>query len=81
MDDEIKNLKLEIEVLKKRVASLEAIENRRKIFKIIKIIIIIILVIIIGIVGYNFYKYLINYYEQLNNMINNPLDIFNSIKY
>ena len=76
MNEEIKELKLEIEVLKKRIAVLEGIENRRKIVKIIKAVIVVALIIAIAIFGYKLYKDLLNYYNQINNMVNNPLSIF-----
>ena len=76
MNDEVKNLKLEIEVLKKRIAVLEGIENRRKIIKIIKAVIFVSIIIAIIIFGYKIYNNIMNYYNQLNNMVNNPLSIF-----
>ena len=76
MEDEIKNLKLEIEVLKKRVASLESIERRKKIFGIIKLVLGIAFLIALALVAYYFYQQLQGYYNQLNNMITNPFDMF-----
>ena len=76
MDEEIKNLKLEIEVLKKRIAHLEGIENRRKIVKIIKIVIIVVMIVAIGIFAYQWYGKIMDYYNQINNYLNNPLQGF-----
>ena len=56
MEKEIDNLKLEIQVLKERVAYLEAKERTRNIIKIIKIVFVVILLIVIGIYGYKLYQ-------------------------
>ena len=66
MNNEIEELKLEIQVLKKRIEILEGIENRRKIFKIIKFLIYIIVIILVILFAYNFYNKIID-------MLNNPL--------
>ena len=76
MNDEINRLKLEIDVLKKRVASLESIERRRKILKIIKISIYVIILIIIIIAAYNFYQQMTDYYNKINDMVTNPFNAF-----
>lgn len=76
MNDDIKNLKLEIEVLKRRIASLEAIERRRNIVKIIKVVIIIIIVIVIFIFAYKWYNEIMDFYNQVKNFMNNPLKSF-----
>ena len=73
MENEIKNLKLEIDVLKKRISTLERIENRRKIIKIIKISIILIILGIIIYFGYKWYNEMINYFNQIKDFMNNPL--------
>ena len=73
MEDEIKDLKLEIEVLKKRVAALEAKERNRKIVKIIKTMIVIVLIILVVIYGYKLYQLIMNYYEEINGILENPL--------
>ena len=46
--EENKNLKLEIEVLKKRVAALENKERRRKIVGLIKAIIMVVLIVFVS---------------------------------
>ena len=76
MEEEIKSLKLEIEVLKKRIVALERIENRRKTVKIIKYAIITIIIIVAAIYGYKLYKEFIDYYNQIQNFMENPLKAF-----
>ncbi len=76
MEEEIKSLKLEIEVLKKRIVYLEKIENRRKIVKIIKVVAIVIIIIVAAIYGYKLYKEIVNYYNQIQNFMENPLKAF-----
>ena len=66
MEDEIKKLNLEIEVLKERISSLERIEQGRKIKSIIKFIVTLVIIIIISLVLYNFYQKLIEFYNSLN---------------
>lgn len=73
MDDEVKKLKLEIDVLKKRISELEKIERKRKIVKIIKIVLIVIIVVIIGIFAYKWYQEMTDYYNQIKDFVNNPL--------
>jgi len=73
MDSEIKNLKLEIEVLKKRVAYLEGIERRRKIVAIIKVMGIIIVSGIIIYFAYSFYDKISEMYSKVVDFSNNPL--------
>ena len=63
--EENKNLKLEIEVLKKRVASLENKERRRKIVGIIKAIITIILIIFVALKLYEYYQKIIDVYNSV----------------
>lgn len=58
--EENKNLKLEIEVLKKRVAALENKERRRKIVGLIKAIITIILIIFVALKLYEYYQKIID---------------------
>ncbi len=77
MEDKIKDLELEIKVLKQRVSELEAKERTRNIFKIIKIIIIIIILIFIIIYGYKFYTNFMKYYDEIKGVIDNPLKIIN----
>ncbi|MBR3660586.1 MAG: hypothetical protein IKN63_01615 [Bacilli bacterium] len=79
MEEEVKKLKLEIEVLKKRIATLEGIERRRKIFAIIKIVLIITIFVALALVGYQFYQKMMNYYNQLNNIVTNPFDMFSEL--
>ena len=74
--DEIKNLKLEIDVLKRRISVLEAKERRRMIVKIIKIIIIMAIIVVIAIYGYKFYQQLVDYYNQIKSFTENPLQSF-----
>ena len=64
--EENKNLKLEIEVLKKRVASLENKERRRKIVGIIKAIITIILIIFVALKLYEYYQKIIDLSNSFN---------------
>ena len=64
--EENKNLKLEIEVLKKRVASLENKERRRKIVGIIKAIITIILIIFVSLKLYEYYQKIIDLSNSFN---------------
>ena len=66
MEEEIKKLKLEIEVLKERISSLERIEQGRKIKSIIKFIVTLVIIIIISLVLYNLYQKLIEFYNSLN---------------
>lgn len=77
MEDEIKDLKLEIKVLKERISYLESKERNRTIFKIIKTIIIIIVLIVIIIYGYKLYQELMTHYNEIKNIIDNPLKIIN----
>lgn len=64
MEEEIKKLNLEIEILKERISILEKIEQGRKIKNIIKITLSMIIIIIMGIVLYNFYQKLIEFYNS-----------------
>lgn len=64
--EENKNLKLEIEVLKKRVASLENKERRRKIVGLIKAIITIILIIFVALKLYEYYQKIIDLSNSFN---------------
>ncbi len=73
MEDEIKNLKLEIDVLKKRISYLESKERNRKIIGIIKGIVIAVLLILIIIYGYKLLQEMMNYYNQVKDVLNNPL--------
>lgn len=76
MNEEINSLKLEIEVLKKRVASLEAIERNRKIIKIIKGLIFLCILVMVVIFAYKWYKEIMDFYNKVNNFMNNPLKSF-----
>ena len=76
MEEEIKNLKLEIKVLKQRISDLETKERNRQIFKIIKSIIIILLIIVIAIYGYKLYQDMSQYYNEIKNVLDNPLQGF-----
>ncbi len=73
MEDEIKNLKLEIDVLKKRISYLENKERNRKIIGIIKGIVITVLLILIIIYGYKLLQEMMNYYNQVKDVLNDPL--------
>ncbi len=77
--EDIKSLKLEIEVLKKRVEILENRERRRKIFAIIKAVLVVIVIIAIIFAGLYLYQMIKGYYDQLNNMVTNPFDLFSGI--
>ena len=63
--EENKNLKLEIEVLKKRVASLENKERRRKILGLIKLIIMVILIAFVALKLYEYYQKIIYVYNSV----------------
>ena len=63
--EENKNLKLEIEVLKKRVAALENKERRRKIVGFIKAIIMVILIVFVGLKLYEYYQKIIDVYNSV----------------
>ena len=63
--EENKNLKLEIEVLKKRVASLENKERRRKILGLIKLIIMVVLIAFVGLKLYEYYQKIIDVYNSV----------------
>mgnify|MGYP003571565710 CR=1 FL=1 len=76
MEEDIKNLRVEVEVLKKRVEALEKSERHRKILSIIRFVIVFILIVAIVLAGIYFYQQMQNYYNQLNNVINNPFDMF-----
>ena len=64
--EENKNLKLEIEVLKKRVTALENKERRRKIVGLIKAIITIILIIFVALKLYEYYQKIIDLSNSFN---------------
>lgn len=61
MDDEIKDLKLEIKVLNKRIEILEAKERRRSAFKRVKIIFDILLLALLAYGVWYSYDYITNY--------------------
>ena len=63
---ENKELKLEIEVLKKRVEALESKERRRKILGLVKVIITIILIIFVGLKLYEYYQKIIDLSNSFN---------------
>lgn len=65
MEEKLKELEVEIEVLKQRVNSLEKIETRRKIKTIIKTVVSLILLLIISFSIYNFYQKIVEIYESL----------------
>ena len=64
--EENKNLKLEIEVLKKRVASLENKERRRKILGLIKAIIMVVLIVFVALKLYEYYQKIIDLSNSFN---------------
>ena len=64
--EENKNLKLEIEVLKKRVASLENKERRRKIVGLIKAIIMVVLIVFVALKLYEYYQKIIDLSNSFN---------------
>ena len=74
MEEEIKDLKLEIKVLKERISTLERIETRRKTFKILKVVIYLIVIMGIVIYIYTVYQNIMNAIN--NNPINSILDSF-----
>ena len=76
MEEEIKKLKLEIEVLKRRINELEKVERHRKLKKIIKIVFTLIIITIVFIFAYKWYKEITDYYNQINDFLNNPLKSF-----
>lgn len=64
--EENKNLKLEIEVLKKRVTALENKERRRKIVGLIKVIIMVVLIVFVGLKLYEYYQKIIDLSNSFN---------------
>ena len=70
---EVDKLKLEIEVLKKRISHLERIETRRKIIASIKIIIVVAIIIVICYFGYKFYNQFQDLYNKFTELSKNPL--------
>ena len=64
--EENKNLKLEIEVLKKRVTALENKERRRKIVGFIKAIIMVVLIVFVGLKLYEYYQKIIDLSNSFN---------------
>ena len=64
--EENKNLKLEIEVLKKRVTALENKERRRKIVGLIKEIIMVVLIVFVGLKLYEYYQKIIDLSNSFN---------------
>ena len=73
MEEEVKRLKLEIDVLRKRVSELEKIERKRRSIRIIKALAIIVIIIIIAIYAYKWYDKIMDFYNQVNEFMNNPL--------
>ena len=63
---ENKELKIEIEVLKKRLERLERIENRRKMLSLIKTFIIVIALVFVGLELYKYYQKIIDVVNQIN---------------
>ena len=63
--EENKNLKLEIEVLKKRVTALENKERRRKIVGFIKAIIMVVLIAFVALKLYEYYQKIIDVYNSV----------------
>lgn len=63
---ENKELKLEIEVLKKRIERLERIENRRKMLSLIKTFIIIVALVFVGLELYKYYQKITEVVNQIN---------------
>ena len=76
MEEEIKDLKLEIEVLKQRISDLESKERTRTIFKVIKYIIIVVIIVLLIIYGYKFYTDFMKYYNEIKGVMDNPLKQF-----
>lgn len=64
--EENKNLKLEIEVLKKRVTALENKERRRKILGLIKVIITVVLIAFVALKLYEYYQKIIDLSNSFN---------------
>lgn len=64
--EENKNLKLEIEVLKKRVTALENKERRRKIVGLIKAIIMVVLIAFVALKLYEYYQKIIDLSNSFN---------------
>lgn len=63
------DLKLEIEVLKKRVERLEQLEKRRKISSLIKTFIVIITLVFIGLEFYKYYQKVADFVNQFNKLL------------
>ena len=64
--EENKGLKLEIEVLKKRVTALENKERRRKILGLIKVIIMVVLIAFVALKLYEYYQKIIDLSNSFN---------------
>ena len=79
MNNEVNELKLEIEVLKKRIEVLEGIENRRKVMKLIKAIIYVLLISAVLFAVYKFYQKINNYYNDINNLVTDPFSAFTNL--
>lgn len=63
------DLKLEIEILKKRIERLEQIENRRRISSLIKTFIVIITLVFIGLEFYKYYQKVADFVNQFNKLL------------
>lgn len=69
--DEIKELKLEVEVLKRRLNRLENIENRRKVIAFVKALIIICIIVFLIVEGYKYYQKVMELYKDVSSLYNN----------
>lgn len=75
MEKEIDDLKLEIEVLKKRVKTLEGDLHKRRIIKIVKSVAILILIAVVGFYGYQMYGTLMEKYQTLQSQYDKAMQI------
>lgn len=75
MEKEIDDLKLEIEVLKKRVKTLEGDLHKRRIIKIVKSVAFLILIAAVGFYGYQMYGTLMEKYQTLQSQYDKAMQI------
>ena len=75
MEKEIDNLKLEVEVLKQRVKTLEGDLHRRRIIKIVKSVAVLIIIGVVTFYGYQLYGSLMEKYQKLQSQYDNAMQI------
>ena len=64
MEEKVKNLELEIKVLKERINVIEKREVRRRNLSIIKFVIKLIIVIVIALIIYDFYQKAVDFFNS-----------------